>query len=533
MILDYRDLPALPSSPADVVVVGSGAAGLPLALALAGEGRSVVVVESGGDVLAPGAVERSAHLNEGVVVGMSYDLVDGRARVLGGTTELWRGQCMRLHEIDMRARPWVAHSGWPLAPGDLVKHYAAAERWLGVTGLGYGAGRWHEHPRLEPLAWDERRLLHDFTEFAPDPFLGRRYRRRLERLSSLRVVLHATAARVLLDDSGAAAGVEVVGRDRSRKVVLGRRVVLAAGAIENARLLQLSDEAGVGLGAGRELTGRFLVDHPVIRTAEVLSRDYRVLQDRFIALHKRRRKLFPKVRLAPEAQEEHGLLDATAVFLHEHDDASFEALRRLLDVARARRRTDDLVGDSLRALRSPWLALRDAYRRLARGMATGVRPSHVWLQLWLEQVPDPESRVTLADSVDAVGLRRVRVDWRCGVQEMETGRQLTRFVAEDLRRLGIGEVRELPAMWDDAEWHGSLRDAAHPAGTTRMSVSPRQGVVDPDLRVHGVPGLFVVGSSVFPTSGYANPTLTIVALALRLAARLAAEGRVRGGLATA
>lgn len=523
MILDFRDLATLPPAPAGVVIVGSGAAGLALVLALAERGQHVIVLESGGDLVEPAAASRAAHLNEGRVVGLPYDLVHSRARVLGGTTEAWRGQCMRLHDIDMQERPWVRNSGWPISLGDLSADYAAAEQWLGVTGLGYGTERWSENPSLRPLQWDQRRLLHDFTEFTPDPFLGRRHRERLARLASVHVVLNATAAQVLLDESGAATGVEVVGRDLSRRVVHGRRVVLAAGAIENARLLQLSSSDGVGLGTGREQTGRFLQDHPIVLTAEVLPYDYRVLQDRFVALHKGRRKLFPKVRLSPEAQAEHELLDATAVFLHEHDDQGFQASRRLLQAARARTRPDDLLGDTVRVLRSSRTAFRDVYRRTVHGMATGARPSHVWLQLWLEQAPDPRSRVALDDAVDALGLRRVTVDWRSGEQEMRTGRQLTRWIADDLRRLHVADVRELPAMTDDAAWRATMRDAAHSAGTTRMAAQPRDGVVDTNLAVHGVPGLYVVGSSVFPASGYANPTLTIVALALRLGRHLRGE----------
>jgi choline dehydrogenase-like flavoprotein len=316
--------------------------------------------------------------------------------------------------------------------------------------------------------------------------------------------------------------VEVVGADLSRRLVHSRRVVLAAGAIENARLLQLSDPEGVGLGAGRIHTGRYLQDHPIIHTAEVMPHDYRVLQDRFIALHKRGRKLFPKLRLAPMAQETYGLLDATAVFEHEHDTRSFAAARRLLAAARQRRWPNDVVRDSLLCLQAPGLVLRDAYRRYVWGLATGVRPSRIRLQLWLEQAPDAGSRVTLAEATDVLGLRLAQVDWRCSQQEMETSRRFTRWIADDLARLGLARVRELAPMAHDEAWQAAVRDAAHHAGTTRMSIGPDRGVVDTNLSVHGVPGLYVVGGSVFPVSGYANPTLTIVALALRLARHLRA-----------
>jgi len=235
------------------------------------------------------------------------------------------------------------------------------------------------------------------------------------------------------------------------------------------------------------------------------------------------RRLFPKVRLSPAAQEEHGLLDATAVFVHEHEHPGLEASRRLLHAARARRVPPRALRELATASTAAPAVARTAYRRLARGMAIGERPSHVWLQLWVEQAPDPDRRVRLDDALDAHGLPRARVTWTCDDLELETTRRMTRWVAEDLQRLGVASVRELPAMTDDDAWRSTVYDAAHPAGTTRMAPDPSDGVVGTDLEVHGVRGLSVVGGSVFPTSGYANPTLTIVALALRLAERLSAR----------
>lgn len=132
----------------------------------------------------------------------------------------------------------------------------------------------------------------------------------------------------------------------------------------------------------------------------------------------------------------------------------------------------------------------------------------------------------LGGTRDAMGSKQMSVNWWCGDEEMATSRRFTRWIDDDLRRLGVGRLDLLAPMHDDDAWRAEVKDAAHPAGTTRMSATPVDGVVDPDLQVHGVTGLFVAGSSVFPTSGYANPTLTIVALALRLAGHLE---RLRGG----
>lgn len=488
MILDNRQPGDLGLQPEAVVVVGSGAAGLALALELGDRGRSVVLLESGGDVADPAAVQRGHRLNAGVVAGRAYRCLEhGRARVLGGTTQLWHGQCVRLHEIDLRERPWVPGSGWPLALAELDGPYTRAEALFGVSGRGYDAHRWSGHGRLARVDWDPELLEHDFTEYSPSPFLGTAFRSRLARHPHVQVVLWATVSRVTFDGD-AVTGVAVLDPLRARRHIPATEVVLAAGAVENPRLLQLSDPEGVGLGTGRAHTGHFLQDHPVVATAEVVTRDHHLLQDRYTPLHGDDARLFPKVRPAAAAQERLGLLDATAVFVHEHDQTGFDAVRRLLAAARTRRWPAALGSELRAAVGAAGPLARAVYRRRVKGLSSGGRPERVTLQVWVEQAPDAASRVTLDTSLDPLGMRRPRVDWRVGPLERETKRAITRFVEADLRRLGLGELRMLPTQVSDEAFAAAVSDAFHPSGTTRMSVSPTLGVVDRDLRVHGCGG---------------------------------------------
>jgi choline dehydrogenase-like flavoprotein len=501
------------------VVVGAGPAGLALALHLADAGGRVVVLESGGSRPETG-VDGAAALNDGVVVGDRFDsLVSGRARGLGGTAALWHGQCMRLHEVDLRPRAWIPHSGWPEAAGDLTSAYARAEQWLGVSGRGYGPERWAEHPEAAPPAWDSGRLLDDFTEYTHRPDVAKQHRNRLRGTAGVTVALHATVTRVL-SARGSVLGVEVADSSGTVTKLPASRVVLAASAIENARILQLSDPDGVGLGFGRTWTGRFLQTHPVVDMAVIRPGSGSLLQNAYLAFASHRRRLFPKLRLAPEAQEAHGLVDACAVFAYDYESEHLAAARRVLTAARSRRVPADLRRDLRAMVTHAGPVLRDGYRHLARGLGTAQAPAQVRLELWLEQAPDPDNRVVLDTSTDSVGLHRPRVEWRVGEHELRTSRQMTEWISADVERLGLGSVEHLPTMDDDAAWRAAARDAAHASGTTRMSTDAGLGVVDPDLQVHGVQGLYVLGASVFPTAGYANPTLTVVALAVRLARHL-------------
>jgi choline dehydrogenase-like flavoprotein len=132
----------------------------------------------------------------------------------------------------------------------------------------------------------------------------------------------------------------------------------------------------------------------------------------------------------------------------------------------------------------------------------------------------------LSTSRDALGLLRVQVDWRLNHSERHTMQVMTNVMGAELKRLGLAELE--PESWltePGNEWKSKLTDCFHHIGTTRMSDSPRTGVVDGNCEVFGVKGLYIGGSSTFPTSGYANPTLTIVAMSMRLASHLKAELR--------
>jgi choline dehydrogenase-like flavoprotein len=165
-----------------------------------------------------------------------------------------------------------------------------------------------------------------------------------------------------------------------------------------------------------------------------------------------------------------------------------------------------------------------AFRRFALGRSPGLKPSRIFLQCHTEQVPNPQSRVTLSDVRDALGVPRIRIDWKLHELERKTMHATTSLVGEEFQRLGLGRV--VPAAWitdQKADWRSFCHEAYHHAGTTRMADDPSRGVVDRDCKVFHAEGLYVASGAVFPASGYANPTLTIAALAIRLADHLKAK----------
>lgn len=522
MIDDLRRLEDGAELRADVCVVGAGAAGIALAHRLLGTRTEVVVLERGG----PRTTEESS---AGEIVGMRPDaLTAGRGSGLGGTTGLWAGQCLPAEPEAFAERPWVAHSGWPFPRAELEPLYRRAEAALQLEGEVYDERVWDAfgvaRPPVEP-----RRVAHRFTVWCPEPHLGRLYRRRLAASSNVRVLLHAGATEIVTTPAGDRVDCVRAATPEGKAVrVRAETCVLCAGTVENARLLLASNAVhAAGIGNRHDVVGRFLQDHPNGHCATVGTDDPARLQRLYGMFYRGGVRYLPRLVLAPELQRSEEVLGCAAYPVFHFGEASgLEAARRVYRAARGRRRPPRLGRELAAMARDAPALAASAGRRVRHGRAAIAVPARVTLQTHAEQAPDPASRVTLTRRRDALGVPLPRVDWRLGELDRRTAAVMVEETGRQFRRLGLGGVR--PEPWLAAgPPAGHLRDSYHQMGTTRMGTDPRTSVVDPDGGVHGVTGLFVTGASVFPVGGFANPTLTIVALAIRLGDRL--EGRGRPG----
>ncbi len=486
MLADADQLPDGTALKADLCVCGAGAAGIAIALELNRGRRRVLVLEGGGR----DREDRSQDLYAGTAdppLDPSY-LRNSRLRYFGGTTNHWLGYCRPLDPIDFEKRPWVPHSGWPFGAATLEPFYRRAAGVCRIEpdfgplvppGSRAGGPIWKAPFRVEP------------TRFA------KVHGRALRDSRNVEVLLHANLLRVRLDGAGGRVDrLEAATLGGRRFAVRARHYVLALGGIENARALLVSDNVqGRGIGNQHDLVGRFFMDHPGFRVASFCASGdspwteprsgpggdwlgYRLTDE-----EQRRREIgngllsFDLVTLADDLP--HQLLTTDAG----------RALAAHLEVA-AGGRPQPAGGETRRFF---------SY--------LGVRP---------EMAPDPRNRVTLGDRLDAFGQRRTHLAWQPRALDVETVRQSLEVLAHESGRHGLARIRVDPALLLEAAYSPGF----HHIGTTRMHDDPRQGVVDGDGRVHGVANLFVAGSSVFPTAGYANPTLTLVALALRLADHL-------------
>jgi choline dehydrogenase-like flavoprotein len=520
MIQDLRNTEHGTTFECDVCIIGAGAAGITIARQFIGRATSVILVESGGLEFEEATQQLYAFENAGLP-----RVRDTRYRYFGGTTNAWDGRCAPLSATDFAPRPWVAHSGWPLTARDLNPYHDAAHAECGLRLSEYTARPGADYG-IELPALERARVQPHFWQFNPDGPLrfGVAHRTAFAESRNVRVLLHANATNLqAAPNGGAVEFVDIRTLEGVAGRIRARFVVLCCGGVENARLLLLSNTvAARGLGNGRDLVGRFLMDHPRRASAELVARDDFAFQDLFAGYrHRSGARLLLGVELGPDLMARQELLNCGALFFGTDDESSGTlALLRLLGRRGADDRRSGMAQDIQRVMADLDDVVINARRRFLRpDKDMVIRPRTTTMLCDVEQAPNPESRVTLTRERDALGLPKARLDWRVTDQERRTIRALTIAVAQEFGRLNLARVK-LADWLDDQSGPPSYHESHHHMGTTRMAASPSSGVVSPDARVFGMDNLYVAGSSVFPTSGHVNPTLTIVMLSLRLADHL-------------
>ena len=528
MLADLRRDPDAADGLSDVCIIGAGAAGITLAERLSERGHSVCLVESGGVDFE----QTTQDLYKGANVGMPYyDLDQSRLRFFGGTVAIWGGRCALLDPIDFERREWVPHSGWPIDRSDLDPWYREAHAQLELGTFNYEDDIWRElgvaDPGFDPGQIDA--VLWRFDESTERFTAGRR--RKLLESQSVRVLLHANAVRVQADPAAMTVEhivVQPIGG--TRRKVLARHYILACGAIENCRLMLASNDVEPsGIGNGRDQVGRFFMEHPAGRIGKVeTDRPFELwsdLQKRFMPSGP---PLAPALRLGDAAQRENRALNSIVTLKLQRDPSRGVAIGNRLYHNLKHSIAPNRSG---RALDHAYRAIRAWIHREVRTTVEHLRARAGMTQLYLitrgEQAPNPESRVLLSSERDTLGNPRADLDWQLSDIDKHTARIFAETFDRELRRLGQGSVTLSDWLFEPGpQWPVDHTVGNHPLanyhqlGGTRMSKAPATGVVDSDCRVHGYDNLHVAGSSVFVTGGWANPTLTILALALRLADRL-------------
>ncbi len=527
----------------DICIVGAGPVGISLALALADRGHDVLLVEAGGS--APSDAGRDFYRGTVVDPALHSPTDEYRERRLGGTSTIWGGRCMPLDPIDFEHRDWMAQSGWPIGQEALEPFYPAANRLCEAGVFAYTAEA--------GLAPDARPMIAGFEgeSFSTDRLerfscptdFGRRYGARLSASSYVTVLLDAAVSDIGLHaDGNHVEGLALRNAAGATITVAANDYILCAGGLETTRLLLASNSVHPhGIGNHHDVLGRYYMSHLAGTIGEfhatggsgAIWHGYDIADD---GTYCRRR-----LALREEAQRRHRIGNFVARLHHpriadpRHGTGILSALylgqaliprqyrARLAGTGEDGAR--DMLHHARNVLTQPFDVARFAIRTLADrkfaerkfpSVIVAPRTGNYSLDFHGEQEPNHDSQVRLGQDRDRYGMQRLEVDWRYTSRDVEMVRAALSLLSQDVERSGVGRFAFDPEQVETE----MTRYGAYP-GTVRMGDDPRSSMVDADCRIHGVANLHVAGASVFPTSSQANPTLTAVALALRLADRLA------------
>lgn len=501
MFIDAHLLPSNNEIYSDVCIVGAGAAGITIALQLENPKLSVTLIESGNFALDGATQDLYSGLNE----GHEYSLATTRLRFFGGSTNHWGGYCRPLDDIDFKFRPWVPLSGWPISRESLNPWYAMAHDILDLGPYNYEVEYWKD------IAKDERKYLFKnqdviqtkLFQFSPPTRFSSKYAKKIEHSSSLRCYLNLNVLRCdTTDDGRAVESLTATTFSGTLVKVKAKLFVLALGGIETTRLLLLSDRVRPMGDANRGgYLGACFMEHPDISPGVLYVRSGITF---FEEVFRRELKLkHSKYDNYPQFQDKSIAMAPVSVI-----SEGMQKDRRLLNSGIQLHPLSDTAPQSASAGVAE-KALLDLF-----GPTSGKLQRFI-LGTVNEQAPNKASRLYLSKFPDKLGQPKVALNWRLSEQDKTSIYQSALILGHEIAKTGLGRLRiTLPPVSED--WP-LIRGYGHHMGSTRMSFNYNDGVVDPNLKVHGLNNCYVASSSVFPTGGSANPTLTLIALCLRLA----------------
>jgi len=509
VIIDLNNLPSQRFH-CDICVVGTGAAGLTLASGLLKSRKAVLFLESGGLEIERG----TSDLNRCEISDLHFvgDRL-GRSRVIGGSTRCWAGQLLPLDAQDFERRPWINESGWPIDFSELEGYYKKALRLLGADNLNFDTDLF-EILDAADQPFDAREFRVFFSKWSPHPDLRNLFMSEFRTSTSVKLLYHASMNKIHLSDNLSRVNQLEV---KNQKLVSFRiecaKAILCLGGIETPRILLANNhQITEGIGNRQALVGKYFQDHPTLRIGILHSKNPSRVKKLFGAKWHQGRLYTPRISLTPAKQRELAILNASAYVETGYPTRVLEK-RMLINLAKHKLQRNHIPAATLNNLfqlflRSSWLGVP---RKSAKPEAQFA------ITLMTEQEPFAESAITLGKSRDRYGVPQARIQWRLTDNTWKTVMCFAELLKQRFELTTLGTIELLPYIENPSNlWRIYPHDSYHHMGSTRMAVSPDKGVVDPNCKLFGIDGLYVISSAVFPTSGHSNPTLTIVALAYRL-----------------
>lgn len=463
----------------DVCVYGSGPAGMTVARALAAKGKLVALLEGGGLDYS----EESQSIYDGKSVGNIQDwnaLRTCRLRFFGGTSNHWTGRCGIFDPVDFESRDYHGLPGWPIGRDEILGFLPKALEIVDIPANAF--------PAAQQAIASNRFHVSGYALSTPPTRFGEKYLNEIRSSSRIHAYINANLVNIgLRETGGALAGTEVRNFKGGIFNFAADQHVLALGAIENARILLNADkQLKDGIGNHSGMVGRCFMEH------------FNVAYGRFVTESQQAMGRSMVLNPTADLMRAHGIGNGVLAFDTNSEAVMYGRLKVLKKEVR------DAICRS------------ESVTAISRKFRDFDCPGDGVISSMIEQSPNLDSRVTLDSEHDPFGLRRAKLNWVMSDADRKTIRVLGIEAAKEMARMKFARIQLKDFILDEHMEIADTGNHAHQMGTTRMSSDPRFGVVDANCRVHGVSNLYIAGSSVFPTGGGINPTLTIVMLALRL-----------------
>jgi hypothetical protein len=493
----------------DVCIAGAGAAGILLAVRLYELGVKVLLIESGHFF----EDEAKQELNEVEQTGKTLTNSRwGRKRAIGGTTIAWGGQSLPFSDLDFEQRRWVKNSGWPIKLSDLKRFYEDANAFMKIDKMDFEDDIFNLL-KLNKLGFDDNKLYQHFSKWAPEPNFRKIYERFLS--EKIDLIYNAHLTKITFLNNGEQVELCLNNFEGSKKILRVPKLILATGGIEaNRILLSNRQQFCNGIGNHSGWLGKCFMEHPCIE-AGVLTNSTSPfnLQKNFNTHLIRKIKYSAKLSLSNEAQISKKILNGSASLLFTLPNEQFNPYTEVKSFLRTKK-FRHLANAIKNAENVSFLHSIDAILRHNFFYKDKAVPHVVFM---LEQEPLEESSITLSEEVDMFEIPKAKINWSISKLTWDTAIILGSYLKTEFKRLELGDLEISKNLRsDNDEWLSCLFDVNHHMGGTRMSSSKEFGVIDPNCQVWNLPSLFVCSTSVFPTSSFSNPTLTLLALCERL-----------------
>ncbi|WP_454840086.1 GMC oxidoreductase [Pseudomonas hormoni] len=476
MIKDYQSQKELRDH-YDFCIIGAGPAGITLALRLAGDGRRVLLVEGGGHEYSPS----SQTLYNCPSTGLNVYAEETRLRFLGGTSNHWAGRCRPFEKSDFDWGPPVSLPGWPIRFSEFERYLPAA---MAIVDLPSDSGF-----KTINASMDGNDFVADRFLLSPPTRFAQKYAKELQETEGLDVFINCNCVDLEFDDkTGRIAAIVVSDYDRHRERVKARQFILATGAIENARQLMNSESlTAAGVVSKDGLVGKCFMEHLNLDLGTFILGEGQSTEPR---------QYFTTDAFVAQYQSGKGNVSAS-LLAHVQAYGRTAAIKDFLE---------NLACDVGLAHKLDFISRFNC-------------PGDGVITTLIEQFPNRNSGITLLDERDALGVRKVSINWEVAPEDRRTIKCIGMEVAKCFADTGLGFVKLEECVYD-VSVPLKVAPHAHHMGTTRMASAPEFGVVDENCKVFGIDNLYVAGSSVFATAGASNPTMPLLQLALRLADHL-------------